>query len=1116
MDIADWLRQLDLEQYIPAFAENAIDWSVLSNLTVEDLREIGVGAVGHRRKLLTAIAALSAAPAVEPARSGVVDPGVGPSGAERRQLTVMFCDLVGSTALATRLDPEDLREVIGAYHRAVAEQVGRFGGYVAKYMGDGVLIYFGYPQAHEDDAERAVRTGLALAERLPNLAANEALAARIGIATGLVVVGDLIGQGEAQERGVVGETPNLAARLQALAPPGGVLIAEVTRRLLGDLFEYENLGAVDLKGFDASVPVWQVLRPSEVESRFEALRTGSAATAPLIGRDEELDLLLRRWERAASGEGQLVLLSGEAGIGKSRLTAALQERLREVPHTRLRYFCSPHHQDSALAPFIAQLERAAGFSRDDSADVKRSKLAALLGEPDSANSEAVGLIADLLCVASEAHYPPLPADPQRRREATLATLVAQLERLSCLNPILMIFEDAHWADASSLELLDRAVERMRLLPVLLVVTHRPEFAPPWVGQAGVATMALSRLGGREAAALAGNVAGGKSLPYDILDRIVERTDGIPLFIEELTKSLIEGGLLREDADGYALAGPLPAFAIPSSLQASLLARLDRLAPVREVAQIGAAIGREFSHELLAAVARHSERQLGEALDQLTFAGLVQRRGAPPRASYVFKHALVQDAAYSTLLRGPRQELHARIASELEQRFPETRESRPEILAQHYAEAGLADKSVEFWARAGRASLSRSASAEAAAQFRKALEQLERSPDGTDRKRRELELISALGAVLFALKGHPDPETGQAFAHARELWEAMGSPPEFLRVPYGQSRYHSARGEHELARRLDADLLRVSEERNDSAGLIIGHLSTGRDLFYAGEFASARLHLEQAVSLDHPSRHRSMVQQTGIFPCPQARVFLGTVLSCMGFLERGLKEGIDAVTEARRLSHLPTLASCLGNLSNIFVITERLIPIDVVVEQAAVADGGNFAMYSLVATFIRGWRSVQSGDIKEGIECLQDGFDSWVKARGVLWSPYFGTLLARARGFDGDFQEGLRLLDDALRVGHSTGEIWLAAEMYRHKATLVKQCGKVDEAATLCEKALNLAVEQGAKLWELRAAKDLARLWREQGRRVEAREVLAPVYNWFTEDFDTADLKEAKALLDELQ
>jgi class 3 adenylate cyclase len=784
MDVAAWLQDLGLERYVPAFRENEIDERVLPSLTAEDLKDLGITLVGHRRRLLDAIAALGAEVPATAAAASRDAPAQ--SDAERRQLTVMFCDMVGSTALAARLDPEDLREVIGAYHRAVGEVVAGFDGFVAKYMGDGVLIYFGYPRAHEDDAERAVRAGLGVIDGVGRLDVKSAKPqARVGIATGLVVVGDLIGEGSAQEQSVVGETPNLAARLQALAEPDTVVIAAGTRRLVGDFFEYRDLGAVEVKGIAGPVPAWQVLRPSAVTSRFEALR--GSALSPLIGRDEEIELLLRRWARAKTGDGQVVLISGEAGLGKSRITAALAGRLHAEPYLRLRYFCSPYHQDSALFPFIDQLGRAAGFARDDPPSSKLEKLESLLAlaaPPD----EDVAFLADLLSLpCSDCH--PLPnLSPQRKKERTLEALIRQLEGLARQQPVVMVFEDAHWIDPTSRELLDLTVERVRSLPVLLMVTFRPEFQPPWTGQPQVTMLALNRLDRHDRTVLVEQIAGGKALPDDVVAQIVDRTDGVPLFVEELTKSVLESGLLREEADRYVLDGVLPPLAIPTSLHASLLARLDRLASVRLVAQTGAAIGRAFSYALLRAVSGLPEDELQAALGRLVASELVFQRGMPPDAVYAFKHALVQDAAHGSLLRNARQQLHAQIAEVLETDSPELIDSQPELFAQHYAEAGLVEKSVACWGKAGHRSAARSAMAEAAAQLQKALDQLVLLLDNPERQRQELEIRSALGTVLHVVKGAAAPETGQAYARARELWEQLGSPPEFLQIPYGQSRY----------------------------------------------------------------------------------------------------------------------------------------------------------------------------------------------------------------------------------------------------------------------------------------------------------------------------------------
>ena len=939
------------------------------------------------------------------------------------------------------------------------------------------------------------------------------LQARVGIATGLVVVGDLIGEGSAQEQSVVGETPNLAARLQALAEPDAVVIAAGTRRLVGDLFEYRDLGAVEVKGIAGPVPAWQVLRPSVVASRFEALR-GSALT-PLVGRDEEIDLLLRRWARAKAGDGQVVLISGEPGIGKSRITAALEERLHAEPHLRLRYFCSPYHQDSALFPFIDQLGRAAGFARDDPPAAKLEKLEALLARaapPD----EDVAFLADLLSLpASERH--PLPnLSPQRKKERTLEALIRQLEGLARQQPVVMVFEDAHWIDPTSRELLDLTVERVRSLPVLLIVTFRPEFQPPWTGQPQVTMLALNRLDRRDRTALVEQIAGGKALPDEVVAQIVERTDGVPLFVEELTKSVLESGLLREEADRYVLDGALPPFAIPTSLHDSLMARLDRLASVRLVAQIGAAIGREFSYALLRAVSRLPEDELQAALARLVASELVFQRGTPPDAVYSFKHALVQDAAHGSLLRSSRQQLHAQIAEALETHSPELMDSQPELFAQHYAEAGLVEKSVAYWGKAGQRSAARSAMAEAAAQFQKGLDQLALLPDNPERQRQELEFCSALGAVLLAVKGYAAPETGHAYARARELWEQLGSPSEFLQVPYGQSRYHVYRGEFDLAQRLDEDLLRLSRQRNDSAGLVLGHYSSGRNLMFAGRFASSRSHLEEALALYDPISHRSLVHQAGIHPHVVSQAYLGIVLFCLGFPDQALAQSNAAIAEARRLAHPPSLAVSLALGARLLSLVGDDAALDERADQlVAVATEQGFPYWRAQGTIYRGWVKVKNGDVAEGISLLRSGSTAYRATGAEAWMPYYIALLARACEIAGQIEEALTLLDDALQIVERTGERWFAAELNRHKGQLLLRQGHSEAAEELYRKALSIAEEQEAKLWELRAAVSLARLRRDQGRRAEARDLLAPVYGWFTEGFDTPDLKEAKALLDEL-
>ena len=1100
MEVAEWLRGLGLQRYEPVFRDNDIDGEVLRRLTVEDLRELGVASVGHRRRLLDAIAALGDSLLATEAAPAAAAPSAATARAERRQLTVMFCDLVGSTELSARLDPEDLREVIGGYHRAVADVVGSFDGFVAKYMGDGVLAYFGYPRAHEDDAERAVRAGLGVVEAVGGLDVKFGkLRARVGIATGLVVVGDLIGEGSAQEQSVIGETPNLAARLQGLAESDTVVIATATRSLVGDLFEYRDLGAVEVKGIAAPVPTWQVLRPSAVASRFEALR-GSALT-PLVGRDEEIDLLLRRWARARAGDGQVVLISGEPGLGKSRITVELAERLHGEPYIRQRCFCSPYRQDSALYPFIDQLGREAGLTPADPPATRLTKLEALLARA-STSAEDVAFVADLLSLPALYHHLPPNLSSQRKKERTLEALIRRLENLARRQPLVIVFEDAQWIDPTSRELLDLVVDRVRDLPVLLIVTFRPEFQPSCIGQAHVTALVLNRLDLRDRAALAKQIVGSKSLPDEVIAQIVERTDGVPLFIEELTKSVLESGV--------------PLVGIPTSLHASLMARLDRLASARHVAQIGAAFGRWFRYTLLRAVAGLPDDELQASLARLVASELVFQSGIPPDAVYTFKHALVQEAAYGTLLRNARQQLHGRIAEALESHFPDLMENQPELFARHYTEAGLFEKTITYWGKAGHRSAARSAMAEAAAQFQKGLDQLLLVPDTPERQRQELEFLSALGAAWRAVKGQAASESGHAYARARELWEQLGSPAEFLQVPYGQSRYHLYRGELDLAQRLNGDLLRLSRQRGDSGGLVLGHDSAGRNLMSAGKFALSRSHLGEVLALYDPISHRSLVQQAGIHPQVGSQVFLGIVLFCLGFPDQALSQSSAAIAEARRLAHPPTLAGCLA----VGVRLLSLVGDDTALSEwtdqlVAVATEQGFTFWRAQGTICCGWVRIKNGDVAEGISLLRSGSAAYRATGSELLVPHYIALLAQACEGAGQIEEAVTLLDEALEIVGRTGECWLEADLHRHKGQLLLRQGHSDAAEELFCKALSVAREQEAKLWELRAAMSLARLRRDQGRPAEACDLLAPVYGWFTEGFDTPDLKEAKALLDEL-
>jgi tetratricopeptide (TPR) repeat protein len=810
----------------------------------------------------------------------------------------------------------------------------------------------------------------------------------------------------------------------------------------------------------------------------------------------------------------VVLISGEPGIGKSRLTAALSGHIGTEPCTRLRYFCSPHHQDSALHPFIAQLEHAAGFARDDGPETKLDKFASLF-EPATEPAD-IALLAELLSLSGSERFPPLDLSPQRKKVRTLAALLRRLDGLARGQPVLMIFEDLHWTDPTSREFLDLVLARIDCLPALLVATFRPEFQPPWTGQPHVTVMSLNRLGRGDGAAMVERLAGNAALlPPDVIAEIVERSDGVPLFVEEMTRAVLEAGAER----GRETAASVPAasLGVPATLQASLMARLDRLgSAVKRVAQIGAAIGREFSFELAAAVGEFAEEGIEKALQQLVDAGLAFQRGMPPTAEYMFKHALVQDAAYSTLLRGPRRELHVRIAEALETHFPEIVGSRPELLARHYSEAGLIEKSVDYWGKAGRRSAARSAMAEAAAQLQKGLDQLKLLPDTRERERQELELHSVLGAVFVAVKGFAALETGHVYVRAQELWERLDSPTEFLHLPFGQSFHHVVRGEFDLAERFDENLLRLSRQRNDTAGLFLGHHSSGRTLFFRGRFASSRWHQEEALRLYDPSFQRLLIGQAGFSPRAGLLGFLGLALFCLGFPDQALVRSGGAIAEAQRLAHPPSLAASLSLSARLLsllggnpVLGER------VDELVAVTTEQGFAHWTSVGTIFRGWAKVANGDVAEGLPLMRSRSAGSRAAGAELWMPHYTAFMASACEIAGQVEEALALLDEALQIVERTGERWFAAELNRHKGELLVLQGHAEAAEELYCRALSIAGEQGAKLWELRAAGSLARLWRAQGRPAEARDLLGPIYNWFTEGFDTPDLKEAKAQLDEL-
>jgi class 3 adenylate cyclase/predicted ATPase len=1111
VDIADWLRGLGLEKYAPAFDENAINWDVLSELTTDDLKEIGVAAVGDRRRLLAAIAALGEGPlptAPAPERS------FAPAEAERRQLTVMFCDLVGSTALSVRFDPEELREEIRAYQNTVSAVVARYDGFVAKYMGDGVLAYFGYPRAHEDDAERAVRAGLEIEVAVTGLETRgmEPLAVRIGIATGLVVVGDLIGEGSAQEQAVVGETPNLAARLQALAEPGQILLAGATRRLFGDLFRLRNLGRQAVKGFAEPVEAFVVEGLAVTESRFEAARRG---LTNLVGRVAESALLRDRLREAWAGTGQIVLLSGEAGIGKSRLAAQLAAEVASEPHTRLRYQCSPYHRDSVLHPFVVALGRAARLAPEDSAEAQLDRLEAILAP--SRIAETAPLFASLLSIPTGDRYPPLALGAAQQRRLTLAALLDQLEALARQKPVLMLFEDVHWADATSLEVLDLTVERIRALPVLVLITFRPEYEAPWTGLSHVTSIALDRLAPAEVETLAEHVAG-RPLPPEVTAQIIAKTDGVPLFVEELTKAVLEGGLLVAGPQGWRLDGPLPPFAIPATLQDSLAARLDRLAPVKEVAQIGAAIGREFSYPLLRVVAGRNEPALRAALLQLEEAELLFRSGTPPNARYTFKHALVQDTAYETLLRSRRQILHRRIADSLREQFAAVAAAEPELVAHHLTQAGLDEPAIEWWGKAGDQALRRSAFNEAAAHFGKATEladKLATAPSAAPGISR-LHLQTSLGNALMWAKGLAAAETRAAFARARELASREEDASERFSAYYGLWVGHFNLGEPAPMREMAELFLREAAARPDCPESVVAHRVSGTTCFYFGDFAGAHDHFQRTIELYDEARDADFANRFGQDPRAAAEPFDAIALWVLGRVDEALRLVDRALTDAEATAHAPTITLALGAAARLELF--RYNPEGVATYSQALAD--IIARYDLLAhwaghtVFFQRWAKWSDGTEEPRVAEMRRGL-TIDPEQGRGWClPSLEAVLAEVEASAGETDAGLRRLDNELAELERTKQRWYEAEARRIRGEILLKRDPTNTAAAeqSLQAAIALAQSQKARSFELRAALYLAKLYCAANRNADAHAVLASAVEGFPPTQQFPDLAEAQTLL----
>jgi class 3 adenylate cyclase/tetratricopeptide (TPR) repeat protein len=1116
IDVAAWLEGLGLGAYADTFAEQAIDADTLADLSEPDLVQLGMP-LGHRKRLLRAISELAPRPKEPPAQAPEpsADPPARRADAQRRQLTVMFVDLVGSTQLAAALDPEDLREVVGAYQDCCTRVIERFEGHVAKFLGDGVLAYFGYPQAHEDDAERAIRAGLDLVDAISRLGLAVPLAARLGISTGEVVAGDLVGERSAEQQAVVGETPNRAARLQALAEPGSVVIGPHTRALVGRLFDYADLGAHAIKGFHEPIQVSRVLGPSTVADRFAALRSGQLS--PLVGREHEIALLLERWEQARGGEGHVVLLSGEPGIGKSRVVQSLCERLENRAHGLLRYQCLPYYRHSAFQPVIEEIERTAGIDRSDPAEARLDKLRAHLATLGPSGESLLTPLAELASIATGARASALKLSPHQRKARLLAALALRVESMVARRPLLIVIEDVHWIDPSSMEFLELLIDRVRALPVLVIVTARPQAAAPHTGGTPLTALTLSPLSQRQSAALVAQMASDKPLPAALADEIVTKTEGVPLFVEELTKAVLDSDLLADGGDRWVLTGRLDRLAIPATLQDSLMARLDRLSAVKDVAQIAAVIGRAFAYDLLEATAGLPEDELRDALDQLAEAGLVFRRGDPPNATYTFKHALVQETAYNALLRPRREEIHGRIARTLASDFPEVMEANPELIANHYTQAGLDEEAVEFWREAGDLAVARCAPVEAMAHLGHALALLERFPASPHRSRTELGLQTTLGGALIAARGFAAPEVGEAYARAQQLCEELGDDTRRFPALFGRWIFLTARADMDEALAVADAMLQLAAAQGDSGPRLIAHRALANTWFFLGDLAKARSHAETVLATYEPARHGALANLYSADPYVVSAFFLADALALTGHLEQARPWAHAGLSRARELAHGVTLAHALHHACLFHQLCREpaaLAPL--AGELIALAGEHGLAFWQALGRVFLGNHLLEAGQADAGLAELRAGIAAYRATSGLLYLPYMLALLAEACRRVGDHAAGLQAITEARTLVDATGVRGFEPYVQRIEATLLREGGaETAPVEQALERSIALARQQKAMLSELRATVELARLWQDQGREAEARARLQPLYAWFTEGFGSADLRAAKTLLDDL-
>ena len=1118
-DLAEWLGRHGLDQYAKTFAENNIDYSVLPDLTEDDLEKLGVS-LGHRKKLLRAI------DAVRPARqargttevSRIGTEAISPvqhRDAEFRQITVMFCDLVGSTQLAEKLDPEDLHKLIDAYRGECSTAIRRYGGEVARYFGDGVMAFFGWPHAHEDDAVRAIHAALEIVFGVTKIAGPVTLSCRVGVCSGPVIVGEIGNSATSWSMDAVGETPNMAARLQTLAATNTVLISESTRRLVSAAFDLQDLGLQELKGVTEPLHVYLVLAAKNIASRFEAAHAGFLT--PLVGRSTELSLLLDRWQKVKEGDGQVIILSGTAGVGKSRLLHELKSHVQQEPHVLLHHQCSPYHNQSAFFPVIEQIEHAAQLTAREADADKIAKLKAYLPRLTESPIDPVLLIAELLSIPAENHRELSALTPQQIKNRTTSTLVDMLLAFSIQGPTLCVFEDAHWLDPSTLELLELIISRIDHARVLLIVSCRPEFRPTWITRANTTIHSLTRLSQTEVKTMIRDLLRGGSMPQPLLDQIIEKADGVPLFIEELTSSTLRTPLRTRGNFEHTAQPEL--LRVPETLSDALMERLDRVAPSRKLAQIAAVIGREFSHDLLSAASQIDEDDMQSALSLLEQADIIYRVGISPFVRFAFKHVLLRDAIYNSLLRSKRQQIHADIAAILERDFPELAENQPEVLAFHYQEAGNHQLAIRCWFKSGQRALAHSANVEAIANLRKTLRLLNALPETPERIKQEIDIQLALGIPLIAVQGYASAETREAFSRARTLCLKLGNIPEYFQALFGLWGHSWMSGKNDDALRMADEFLSRSQALSDPVLPIVAHRVMGSTLLTVGDFQSSANHFEETIKLSHSKGKQPLYNLYMVEPQVASLLLLSWDMWFLGYPDQSLSRVSEALALAQELSHPYTIAFAHYMISVVHLLRgDAARALESAEKSFEVSQEQRFSLYAILSRISRGRAVGDLGRLEEARAEITLGIDE-ARRNGVgFMLPMMDSWLADLHAKAGENEGAASIVEGVLaNIGDVTGRSW-EAELHRQRAQILLALdpSKVREAESHLKKSIEVARDQRAKSLELRAATSLAELWQTQARPNEARALLEPIYRWFDEGAETADLRRARDAQSALQ